>query len=145
LSQALKADDWRATLATVFGDEPDRWDDALTGADRLRVIVNVLTRLRFCSDDGRIDFVAKDAPAFGGSTPTLASSYTAAPPAGFKPWFDCEPRARAGTLVVFGHWSTLGFMMRDDVIALDTGCVWGGALTAVRLEDRATFQVQCPA
>jgi bis(5'-nucleosyl)-tetraphosphatase (symmetrical) len=150
-SRALQADDWRDTLATVFGNEPDRWDEALTGADRLRVILNVLTRLRFCSDDGRIDFLAKDAPTPGVSTPTsdgtppaVAGSYSAAPPAGFKPWFDCDGRSTGDTLVVFGHWSTLGLLVRDDVVGLDTGCVWGGALTAIRLEDRALFQVPCP-
>ena len=136
LSRALATDAWRDRLAMLFGNDPDRWDETLAGPDRLRVIVNALTRLRFCSDDGRIDFVAKDAPA-------LAGSSFPAPPAGFKPWFDCDARARQDVLVVFGHWSTLGLLVRDDVIALDTGCVWGGALTAVRLEDRAVFQVPC--
>lgn len=136
LSRALAADDWRITLAALFGNEPDRWSDALDGPDRLRVIVNALTRLRFCSNEGRFDFVTKDAPVTGSSSP--------APPSGYRPWFDCEPRASRGTLVVFGHWSTLGVMLRDDVIGLDSGCVWGGALTAVRLEDRARFQVTCP-
>ena len=137
LSRALAADDWRTTLATLFGNVPDQWSDTLVGADRLRVIVNALTRLRYCSNDGRIDFVAKDAPAReGDSIPP--------PPADYRPWFDCEPRRSRGTLVVFGHWSTLGVMLRDDVIALDSGCVWGGALTAVRLEDRARFEVTCP-
>lgn len=134
LSQALARDDWRTTLTTLFGNEPDHWSDALVGADRLRVIVNALTRLRYCSNDGRIDFIAKDAPVSTGSAPS-----------GYRPWFDCDPRASRGTLVVFGHWSTLGVMLRDDVIALDSGCVWGGALTAVRLEDRACLRVTCPA
>jgi bis(5'-nucleosyl)-tetraphosphatase (symmetrical) len=133
LSHALAADDWRTTLATLFGNTPDHWNDALVGADRLRVIVNALTRLRYCSNDGRMDFDAKDAPGVADT------------PAGYRPWFDCAPRASHGTLVVFGHWSTLGVMLRDDVIGLDSGCVWGGALTAVRLEDRARFQVPCPA
>ena len=145
LSRALQADDWRDTLASLFGNRPDRWDDALTGADRLRVIVNALTRLRFCSNDGLIDFVVKDAPAAAGSGPASGGSYSQAPRAGFRPWFDCEPRSLGTTLAVFGHWSTLGLMVRDDVIALDTGCVWGGALTAICLEDGALFHVACPA
>jgi bis(5'-nucleosyl)-tetraphosphatase (symmetrical) len=137
LEAALRADDWGDTLAAWFGNQPDRWDEALRGADRLRAIVNVLTRLRFCSDDGRIDFKAKDAPG-------LAGSSFPAPPSGFKPWFEFETRRSRDALIVFGHWSTLGLMVRDDVVALDSGCVWGGALTAIRLEDRAVFQVPCP-
>ncbi len=144
LEAALRSDGWREALATMFGNEPDRWRDDLAGADRLRAIVNVLTRLRFCSADGRIDFKAKDAPA-------LAGSSFPPPPEGFMPWFDVPGRRTRDALLVVGHWSTLGLLMRanDDggpggVIALDTGCVWGGALTAVRLEDRAVFQVPCP-
>lgn len=137
LEGALRADDWRDTLAALFGNRPDVWDESLRGHERLRAIVNALTRLRFCSADGRVDLKAKDAPA-------LAGSSFPAPPSGFLPWFDIETRLTRGTLVVFGHWSTLGLMVRDDVIALDTGCVWGGRLTAIRLEDRAVFQVACP-
>ncbi len=143
LEAALRSDGWRDTLATLFGNRPDTWRDDLVGADRLRAIVNGLTRLRFCSADGRIDFAAKDAPA-------LAGSSFPAPPEGFLPWFDVATRRTRDALVVVGHWSTLGLLVRVDerarggVIALDTGCVWGGALTAVRLEDRAVFQVPCP-
>ena len=137
LEQALRADDWHDTLASLFGNRPDRWEDALVGSDRLRVIVNALTRLRLCSADGRIDFDAKGAPATAGSA--LPPS-----PDEFQPWFDIARRRTRDALVVFGHWSALGFMARDDVIALDSGCVWGGALTAVRLEDRAAFHVSCP-
>lgn len=137
LEVALRADDWKSTLATLFGNRPDRWDEALRGADRLRAIVNALTRLRYCTADGRIDFDAKDAPAAIGSNFPV-------PPEGYRAWFDIETRRSRDTLVVFGHWSTLGLMVRDDVVALDTGCVWGGALTAMRLEDRAVFEVPCP-
>ncbi len=136
LEMALRADRWRDTLATLFGNEPDRWDDALTGSGRLRAIVNVLTRLRFCSSDDRLDFDAKDAPPEASSSSVVSSA--------FRPWFDFDERGTRDALVVFGHWSTLGVMVRDDVIGLDSGCVWGGALTAVRLEDRALFQVACP-
>ena len=137
LEAALRADTWRDTLAHLFGNQPDRWDDTLTADERLRAIVNALTRLRFCCDDGRIDFESKDAP--GGSMDAFPPS-----PAGFRPWFDIAGRKTREVLVVFGHWSTLGVLVRDDVIALDSGCVWGGALTAIRLEDRALFQVPCP-
>ncbi len=134
---ALRRDDWRTTLAGLFGNRPARWSESLVDGDRLRAIVNGLTRLRYCSDDGRIDFDAKDAPAATGVA-------FPAPPAGYRPWFEIATRRTRDALVVFGHWSTLGLMVRDDVIALDSGCVWGGALTAVRLEDRAVFQVPCP-
>jgi bis(5'-nucleosyl)-tetraphosphatase (symmetrical) len=137
LAKALRGDAWRDVLANLFGNQPDLWSESLTGHERLRAIVNALTRLRFCSADGRVDLKAKDAPA-------LAGSSFPAPPSGFLPWFDIETRLTRGTLVVFGHWSTLGLMVRDDVIALDTGCVWGGQLTAIRLEDRTVFQVGCP-
>ncbi len=141
LETALRADTWRDTLAPLFGNQPDRWDDALVGDARLRVIVNALTRLRFCTDDGRIDFESKDAPAASTTASTNAFSL---PPAGFKPWFDIAGRESRNTLVVFGHWSTLGILVRDDMVALDSGCVWGGALTAIRLEDGSLFQVSCP-
>ena len=140
LECALRADAWRNTLGRLFGNQPDRWDDALIGDARLRAIVNALTRLRICSEDGRMDFESKDAPAGVPNAPTHAFP---PPPPGFKPWFDVATRKTSGALVVFGHWSTLGVMVRDDVIALDSGCVWGGALTAIRLEDRSMFQVDC--
>ncbi len=138
LEHVLRANNWKTRLATLFGNRPHRWSDKLEGDDRLRVIVNTLTRLRFCSDDDRIDFESKDAPGVGtGAFPQ--------PPAGFGAWFDSPARRSRDTCVVCGHWSTLGLLVRDDVIALDSGCVWGGALTAVRLEDRARFQVPCRA
>jgi bis(5'-nucleosyl)-tetraphosphatase (symmetrical) len=137
LQVALRADGWREAIGHLFGNDPDAWDDRLTGHRRLRGIVNVLTRLRYCSADGRIDFNAKDAPA-------VAGAHFPPPPHGFQPWFDIRGRRAAGTLIVFGHWSTLGLVVRDDVMALDTGCVWGGSLTAVRLEDRALFPIACP-
>ena len=155
LEAALRADSWCDTLARVFGNQPDRWDEALTGDARLRVIVNALTRLRFCSEDGRIDFDAKDAPAIAAQAPmpdplpvdasthAPVSAFTQ-PPAGFKPWFDIAGRRTRDALTIFGHWSTLGVMVRDDVIALDSGCVWGRELSAVRLRDRQVVSVRCP-
>ena len=106
-------------LQQMYGDEPHAWSDALSGADRLRVIVNSLTRMRFCDAQGRMEFSSKE-----GSS--------AAPP-GYMPWFDVPGRQTAAITLAFGHWSTLGWLDRPDVLALDTGCVWGGCLSAVRL------------
>ena len=136
LEAALRARHWKATLAALFGNEPDRWSDSLRGAERLRVIVNALTRLRLCSAEGRMEFTSKDAPA----TWRVEGD---APP-GFMPWFEVPNRATRQSRLVCGHWSTLGLVLTDRLVALDTGCVWGGALTAVRLEDHAVFQVACP-
>ena len=120
-------------LQTMYGNTPDHWHEGLAGADRLRVIVNALTRLRFCSPQGVMDFE---------STESASEA-----PAGLLPWFDVPGRRSAGTLVAFGHWSTLGWLNRSDVLGLDTGCVWGGCLSAVRfgatLAERERIQVQC--
>ncbi len=118
-------------LPRMYGNQPDRWDDRLAGTERLRFIVNVLTRIRFCTADGTLEFDSKD----GADT---------APP-GFKPWFEQPQRASAGQPIAFGHWSTLGLINRPDLLSLDTGCVWGGALTAVRVDGgrREVTQVQC--
>ena len=118
-------------LRVMYGDEPKRWDDTLAGAERWRFVINVLTRIRFCTEDGVLDFKTKDGAA-------------AAPP-GYFPWFDVPNRATAGTPVAFGHWSTLGLVNRADVLALDTGCVWGGCLSAMRVDGgrRELAQVHC--
>ncbi len=120
-------------LHQMYGNGPDRWDPALTGMDRLRTIVNAMTRLRFCSADGVMDFESTE------------SAGTA--PEGLMPWFEVPGRRAAGTLVAFGHWSTLGLLDRPDTLALDTGCVWGGCLSAMRfgatLADRELLQVHC--
>jgi len=128
----LRSPDWRAHLAHMYGDTPRRWQDSLTGRKRLRVIINALTRMRLCTPDGRMDLAAKGAPENA--------------PTGLLPWYDVPNRAmrhsgEAATPVVFGHWSTLGLTLRPDVMCLDTGCVWGGRLTAVRLRDRRVVQV----
>ena len=130
VSAVLRGPHWVDFLRTMYGNSPDRWDDALTGDDRLRAIVNALTRMRFVDASGRMDFEVKEGAA-------------AAPP-GLVPWFDAPGRRTADVVVVCGHWSTLGLVLRPDLIALDTGCVWGGSLTAVRLADRRTWQVPCP-
>jgi bis(5'-nucleosyl)-tetraphosphatase (symmetrical) len=106
-------------LQQMYGDEPAAWSDSLTGTARLRVIVNALTRMRFCDAQGRMEFEAKK-----GADDT---------PRGYMPWFDVPGRQTADVTVAFGHWSTLGWLGRSDVISLDTGCVWGGCLSALRL------------
>jgi len=125
----LRAPDYRTFLARMYGDEPDRWDDALTGVDRLRVIVNAMTRLRVCSADGALALGFKGEP---GEVPR-----------GLTPWFDMPRRRSTDHTIVFGHWSALGLVTRGDVVALDSGCVWGRSLSALRLDDRRLFQVPC--
>ncbi len=134
LETVLRGPDFGSFLANMYGNEPDRWDDSLQGDARLRVIVNALTRMRFCSVDGHMEFEAKND----------ASD----PPAGYLPWFDVPARKTRHATVAFGHWSTLGWVSRPDIIATDTGCVWGGRLSAVRIgatpAERELIQVPCP-
>ena len=128
----LRSPDLGEFLTQMYGNEPARWDDALTGVSRWRCAVNALTRLRFCTTDGTMEFATKDGAGDA--------------PEGFLPWFDVPGRATQGTPVAFGHWSTLGLIDRPDLLALDTGCVWGGRLTAVRVDGgrREVVQVECP-
>ena len=126
----LQSDRWIDFLHHMYGNQPARWRNDLEGYDRLRCVINAFTRLRFCQADGTMDFSVKEGAD--------------AAPEGLIPWFEVPGRRSADVTVVFGHWSTLGLMMRENLIALDTGCVWGGKLSAVRLSDRALFQVQCP-
>ncbi len=125
----LRGEHWVDFLRSMYGNRPARWSDDLRGHDRLRVIVNALTRMRFITADGEMDFALKEGAA--------------APPPGHLPWFDAPGRRSADVTVIFGHWSMLGLIDRPRLIGLDTGCVWGGALSAVRLADRALFQVRC--
>ncbi len=113
-------------LRDLYGDEPAQWEDALTGMGRLRAIVNVCTRLRFCADDDTMEFSEKRGAQH-------------APP-GFAPWFAHPTRRSAGTMIYCGHWSTLELMFAPNVAMLDSGCVWGGTLTAIRLDDGRVFQ-----
>ena len=117
---------------SMYGNEPVRWSDDLVGVDRLRVIVNALTRLRFCTLDGDMEFESKEG---AGSAP-----------AGHLPWFDVPNRQTAQASVAFGHWSTLGWMQRSDILSLDTGCVWGGCLSAlqINLQDDTQKLIQVP-
>jgi bis(5'-nucleosyl)-tetraphosphatase (symmetrical) len=116
-----------AFLAVLYGDEPRAWRDDLEGFDRLRVVVNACARLRFCTADGTMEFREKRGPDRA--------------PEGFRPWFEHEARASAGKTIVCGHWSTLELKLAPNLLMLDSGCVWGGALTAIRLEDRRAYQV----
>jgi len=126
----LRGDALGDFLSTMYGNTPARWDDALRGADRWRCVINALTRLRFVHDDGAMDLKVKEGLA-------------AAPP-GTCPWFDHPRRATRDEVVIFGHWSTLGYLERPDVICLDSGCVWGGCLSALRWPQRTLLQQRCP-
>ena len=123
-------------LTQMYADTPTQWSDSLDGVARLRAIVNVLTRLRFCTADDRMEFATKDSAD--------------AAPEGFWPWFDAPGRRSADVTVAFGHWSTLGWLGRDDVLSLDSGCVWGGHLSAVQIRPLgqgrgfATERIQVP-
>lgn len=127
---ALRAPDWQVFLRELWGGKPTVWRDNLSGADRLRIIVNTLCRVRFLRPDGSIDLKPKGPPE---GTP------------GLIPWYEFPDAAWRSHTIVHGHWSALGFRDMGNVIALDSGCVWGGCLTAIRLDDRAVFQVPATA
>ena len=114
-------------LAHMWGSVPATWESGLEGWDRLRVVVNAMTRMRFCSADGVMEFRSKGKPD--------------QPPPGCMPWFAVPQRRSTSHTIVCGHWSALGLRIEPGLLALDTGCLWGGQLTAVRLEDRKVFQV----
>ena len=126
---ALRGPDHSEFLRALYGNRPDRWSDDLSGMDRLRVITNAMTRLRLCTLEGVMEFTHK-------------GSVEQSPP-GYFPWYAVPNRASQGARLIFGHWSALGLKLEGDILALDTGCLWGGYLSAVRLEDRALFQVSC--
>jgi len=125
----LGGDDYRELLRNMYGNAPVAWDDALTGYERLRVIVNAMTRLRLCDANGSMEFSHRAAPVDM--------------PSGFMPWFDVPGRRSRGTPIVCGHWAALGLTVRTDLAAIDTGCVWGRDLSAMRLEDRRVYQCAC--
>jgi bis(5'-nucleosyl)-tetraphosphatase (symmetrical) len=135
VEDVLRSDTYADFFNHMYGNTPDAWDDKLIGPERLRVIVNALTRMRLCTPDGRMEF--------GFSGPPDAA------PEGYLPWFAVPGRLTAGASVAFGHWSTLGWLGRPDVLSLDTGCVWGGCLSALRIVPHAVgwdselIQVQC--
>ena len=114
-------------FAVMRGGQPDAWDESLTGYDRLRVIINALARVRFITPTGHMEFKTK----------------TDMPPKGYVAWDQVAPRASAGVHVIFGHWASRGLVLHGNVSGLDSGCVWGRQLTAMRIEDRRVFQVEC--
>lgn len=122
VEKALAASGYKEFLKNLYGSKPERWDDSLAGWDRLRVIVNAMTRMRFCAPDGTMEFHATGAK----------------PPAGHRAWHEERTDEKN---IVFGHWSSAGLQLGARIVGLDTGCVWGGSLTALRLEDRWLAQV----
>lgn len=133
VSRALTAPDYREFLARMWGSEPAAWRDDLAGWERLRVIVNAMTRMRFVTASGAMELHA-----------TGAKGPPEQGPAGCLPWFAVPGRASREHNIVCGHWSALGFHEAPNLLAIDTGCLWGGALTAVRLDDRRVFRLPCP-
>ncbi len=126
---ALRGKDYRSLLAIMYGNQPDLWHDDLVGADRYRIIINAMTRMRAVTNDARIDL------KFMGELVNL--------PEGLSPWFERKHSSLVNKTVIAGHWSALGLHVSSQFIGIDTGCVWGRTLTAVRLEDRKVFQVPC--
>ena len=125
VERTLRGAGYREFLKHMYGSKPDQWNEALAGWDRLRLIVNVMTRMRFCTAEGKMDLKAKGVKA----------------PDGYQPWFTLRKSYKEA--LVFGHWSALGLKVTEKLVALDSGCVWGGTLSAMRLEDRTLFQVPC--
>lgn len=129
VEEHLRALDYETFLAHMYGNQPERWNDRLKGNDRLRVIVNAMTRMRICTADGVMEFKHKG----------LLQDI----PEGFAPWFEIQSRKSKSHTVLFGHWSALGFKLERDFVSLDSGCLWGRSLSALRLEDRKPFHVAC--
>ncbi|QJR16914.1 Bis(5'-nucleosyl)-tetraphosphatase, symmetrical [Usitatibacter palustris] len=127
---ALRAPSYRALLERMYGDKPDRWSDKLEGLDRLRVIINAMTRLRVLDDEGAMVLKFKGEPG------DVHEAWT--------PWFDMPGRKSRDHTIICGHWSALGLRVEAGLASLDSGCVWGRSLTAFRLQDRAVFAVRCP-
>jgi len=125
VQHVLQRKNYKAFLKNMYGNQPDQWNNKLKGHERYRVIVNTLTRLRFCTPKGKMDFISKEG---------LGTA-----PKGYLPWFDIADRKTLDTRVVFGHWSTLGLIQKNNVVGLDTGCVWGGELTAMSLGKKPVF------
>lgn len=129
VEDALRGAHYHDFLTRMYGNHPDHWSDDLSGFKRLRVITNAFTRMRICTVDGGMEF------KFKGEVQDV--------PTGFMPWFEVPQRASRDATVICGHWSALGLKVGQDIIALDTGCLWGGPLSAICLEDRKVFQVTC--
>ena len=126
VEKVLRGKSYKEFLANMYGNLPNKWSNSLKGYERLRLITNALTRMRFCTPGGQMEFESKEGLEQG--------------PKGYIPWFQAPKRKTADTLIYFGHWSTLGLLRHDNVIGLDTGCVWGGKLTAMEISDSNTDQ-----
>ena len=127
VEQQLRGPDLNAFLAVMYGNQPDRWCDELHGADRLRFSINALTRTRFVTADGTLDFGTKEGAGMA--------------PLGLLPWFEHPQRQTQGVPMAFGHWSTLGLIRQPDLLALDTGCIWGGKLSAARIAPDGSSEI----
>ncbi len=130
LEDMLRGPHWAAFMQHLYGDQPVRWDPRLSGWDRLRFITNTFTRIRYCDATGRIDLSETVAPG-------LQSR-------GLTPWFEVEGRKNRAMNLVFGHWSTLGLLHRPGLLGLDSGCVWGGYMTAARIDTERVQVIQTP-
>lgn len=131
VEQVLHSDDNRELLVNMYGNTPLKWSENLVGLERLRFIINATTRMRFCDSDGNLELTTKG---------TIENT-----PQGYKPWFQLlDDKKLNGVRIIFGHWSALmGITNSEHAINLDTGCVWGNSLTALRLDDGKKFQVDC--
>ena len=132
LETVLRSDDYLDFIFNMYGNLPDKWDDELKGWERLRIICNIFTRMRYCENDGTLNFKSHGAP---GTHPENTVS-----------WFEVPNRKVMESKILFGHWSTLGIINKKNIYALDTGCVWGGKLTALRIdtENPEYISVDCP-
>ena len=130
VQEVLRSSQAAVFLHQLYGNEPSRWDEQLQGPDRWRYVVNALTRIRFVAPDGSLELITKEGAA--------------GTPAGHQPWFDVAHRLTRDTAVAFGHWSTWGLLQRPGLLGLDTGCVWGGRLTAARVDDGRCELISVP-
>jgi bis(5'-nucleosyl)-tetraphosphatase (symmetrical) len=127
VSNNLRGDDWANFLSTMYGNLPSEWAPELRGPYRARVVINAMTRLRFCTPSGRMEFATKEG--------------SSAAPEGYLPWFKVPNRVAENTCITFGHWSTLGLITEGNLLGIDTGCLWGGQLTAIEISSTATRQI----
>jgi bis(5'-nucleosyl)-tetraphosphatase (symmetrical) len=132
----LQGNQWQIALKQMYGNEPSLWSPNLTDADQSRFTINAFTRMRWIDSQARLDLISKE-----GSSPVAPSD--AKSPTTLFPWYEYPSPAWKGTTIVFGHWSTQGLINRPSVIGLDTGCLWGGSLTAMDLQNRQTYSVSC--
>jgi bis(5'-nucleosyl)-tetraphosphatase (symmetrical) len=132
VEQVLRSERYVEFLDAMYGNHPEQWNDSLQGWDRLRFITNCLTRLRYCDGEGRLALEEKGPPG--------------SQPGHLKPWFEWPQRKSRSLNILFGHWSTLGNYDAPGIHALDTGCLWGGRLTALRVDTEPPQRIEyaCP-